>query len=48
MNIFGAVNNWNEARKTRRELSALTNRQLEDIGIPRYNIEAAVKRQLKG
>ena len=48
MNIFGAVNDWNEARRTRRQLNALTNRQLEDIGIPRYDIEKAVKRRLKG
>lgn len=34
-----AIVRWNEKRLTRAELSALTNAQLEDIGLTRYDID---------
>ena len=37
--LFGAVLAWNEARLTRNALAKLTNRELEDIGIVRGDID---------
>lgn len=48
MNIFGAVRSWNNARKTRDQLNSLTNRQLDDIGIARYGIDAVARNRIKG
>lgn len=37
--LFDTVTAWNNARITRKSLSALTDRQLEDIGLCRGDIE---------
>ncbi len=36
--IFGAVMAWNDRRVTRKTLSALSSRELEDIGLSRGDI----------
>lgn len=36
---YGAVIAWNDARVTRRALAALTDRELEDIGLIRGDID---------
>ena len=38
-NLFGAVLAWNEARMTRKALAVLSDRELEDIGIVRGDID---------
>ncbi|MBT4568450.1 MAG: DUF1127 domain-containing protein [Marinovum sp.] len=38
-NVFAALNNWNDRRLTRSSLSRLSDRQLEDIGLCRGDIE---------
>ena len=38
-NVFAAINNWNDRRLTRSSLSRLSDRQLEDIGLCRGDIE---------
>ncbi len=35
---FGAIMDWNDRRMTRKALSALTARELEDIGLNRGDI----------
>lgn len=37
--IFAAVVAWNDARMTRNALTALTDRELEDIGLSRGDID---------
>ena len=37
--FIGAVVAWNDARVTRKTLSALSDRELEDIGLSRGDIE---------
>ncbi len=37
------VTAWNDARITRRELSALTDRELTDIGLTRGDIERVAR-----
>ncbi|WP_127114913.1 DUF1127 domain-containing protein [Shimia sediminis] len=37
--LVGAVVDWNDKRATRVALSALTNRELDDIGLTRADIE---------
>jgi len=36
---FGALATWSDARQTRKALSALTDRELDDIGLCRGDIE---------
>ncbi len=36
---FGAVSAWNDARITRKSLSRLSDRELDDIGLTRADIE---------
>jgi len=36
--LFDTVAAWNDSRKTRKALSALTSRELEDIGLSRADI----------
>ncbi|MEP3052558.1 DUF1127 domain-containing protein [Ascidiaceihabitans sp.] len=43
-NALSSVQNWNEARITRNALSALTDRELEDIGLSRGSIETFIGR----
>lgn len=44
--LFGAVVAWNDARATRNALSALSDRELEDIGLTRADIDDVVKNDL--
>ncbi|MBP0483803.1 DUF1127 domain-containing protein [Sagittula salina] len=41
---FGALNSWNDARVTRKSLSALSDRELSDIGLCRGDIDTVAKR----
>lgn len=43
-NTLGALAAWNEERATRAALSRLSDRELEDIGLCRGDIEAVVRR----
>ncbi|WP_380057008.1 DUF1127 domain-containing protein [Falsihalocynthiibacter sp. SS001] len=38
-NLFGALAAWNDARATRSQLSRLTDRELDDIGLRRSDIK---------
>ena len=38
-NFFSMLSTWNDARVTRRELSRLSDRELDDIGLCRGDIE---------
>lgn len=38
--IIGMIADWNDARVTRKALSKLTDRELDDIGLCRGDIEA--------
>ncbi|MCV6586809.1 MAG: DUF1127 domain-containing protein [Marinibacterium sp.] len=42
---FGAVAAWNDARVTRNALSQLTDRELDDIGLGRGDIDLVADRQ---
>lgn len=49
MDIFGNIRTWNRVRQTRNELSKLSDRELNDLGISRGDIayiarNAAAKR----
>jgi uncharacterized protein YjiS (DUF1127 family) len=39
MNLVGAVSDWNDARVTRKALGKLTDRELDDIGLCRGDID---------
>ncbi|ABL73007.1 MULTISPECIES: DUF1127 domain-containing protein [Paracoccus] len=41
--VTAMVTAWNDARITRRELSALTDRELTDIGLTRGDIERVAR-----
>ncbi|WP_428928142.1 DUF1127 domain-containing protein [Marinibacterium sp. SX1] len=38
--LFAAFAGWNDARRTRNSLSRLTDRELEDIGLARGDIDS--------
>ncbi|MCA3511011.1 MAG: DUF1127 domain-containing protein [Rhodobacter sp.] len=38
-NVLGTVKGWNDARVTRKALSALSDRELDDIGLCRGDID---------
>ena len=38
-NVFSELSNWNNARVTRNELSQLSDRELNDIGLVRGDID---------
>ena len=38
--IYGMLASWNDARMTRNALSKLTDRELEDIGLNRADLDA--------
>ena len=38
--LVGMIADWNDARMTRKSLSALTARELDDIGLVRGDIDA--------
>lgn len=42
-NLVGVVSAWNDARITRNALSKLSDRELEDIGLCRGDIDIVVK-----
>lgn len=44
MNIFDNIRSWNRIRQTRKELSSLSNRELDDLGISRGDIPAVARR----
>ena len=37
--LFGAFSHWNDRRSTRKMLGALSDRELDDIGLSRGDIE---------
>ena len=41
--IFATVSAWNDARVTRNALSRLSDRELDDIGLSRGDIERAIR-----
>ncbi|MDB6176703.1 DUF1127 domain-containing protein [Paracoccus sp. Z330] len=41
--FFSMVAAWNDARLTRRELNRLTDRELDDIGLTRGDIESIAR-----
>ncbi|RKF13934.1 DUF1127 domain-containing protein [Roseovarius spongiae] len=41
---FGAIAAWNDARATRKALSQLSDRALEDIGLSRHDIARVTSR----
>lgn len=44
-NVIAAVAAWNDARVTRNALSALSDRELEDIGLNRGDIDFVAQRK---
>ena len=44
--VVAAVVAWNDARVTRNALSGLTDRELEDIGLSRADIDAVAERNI--
>jgi len=42
--LFDAAAAWNDRRLTRNELHRLNDRELADIGLTRYDIDATVER----
>lgn len=42
--LWAAVSNWNDARMTRNALNRLTDRELNDIGLQRADIESVARR----
>ena len=43
MNIISKIKIWKKEQETMKELRALSDRELEDIGINRYDIKEIVK-----
>ena len=44
MDIFGKFNDWRAYRRTVNELSALSNRELDDLGITRFDIARVARK----
>ena len=44
-NVLGVIASWNDARVTRNALSALSDRELEDIGLSRGEIEQIARQK---
>ncbi|WGW05804.1 DUF1127 domain-containing protein [Tropicibacter oceani] len=44
VNIVSMLSAWNDARLTRKSLGALTDRELDDIGLCRGDIEEVARR----
>ncbi|WP_232530326.1 DUF1127 domain-containing protein [Pacificitalea manganoxidans] len=38
--LLGRLHDWNDTRLTRKALSALTDRELDDIGLTRSDVDA--------
>lgn len=45
VSLFGSVSAWNDARVTRNALNRLSNRELEDIGLVRGDIDMIATNQ---
>ncbi len=45
--LIGVVNEWNDARNTRKCLSALSARELDDIGLSYADIESVATRTVR-
>ncbi len=43
MGIFDSINSWRRYRRAVSELSSLSNRELDDLGITRGNIRNVVR-----
>ncbi|MBS1300863.1 DUF1127 domain-containing protein [Loktanella sp. SALINAS62] len=41
--LFASVATWNDARVTRKALSKLTNRELDDLGLCRSDIDSVAR-----
>ncbi|KMK68140.1 DUF1127 domain-containing protein [Puniceibacterium sp. IMCC21224] len=44
ISAFGSVSDWNDARITRKSLSKLSDRELDDIGLTRSDIDVVATR----
>ncbi len=44
MNLIRSYRNWRSYRKTVNELGRLSSRQLDDVGISRFEIEQIVRK----
>lgn len=44
VSAFGAMSAWNDTRQTRTSLEALTDRELDDIGLTRADIDRVARR----
>lgn len=44
VSFFGAVTDWNEKRLTRKQLHSLSERELQDIGLARGDIDTVIAR----
>jgi len=42
--VFGAIAEWNDRRRTYKELASLSERELDDIGISRADIDRMSRR----
>lgn len=47
MNFARSLNNWRKVRKTYNELSRLTTRELDDLGISRSDIPAIARSAIR-
>ncbi|MEJ6403724.1 DUF1127 domain-containing protein [Yoonia sp. 2307UL14-13] len=45
--VFGAIIDWNNQRVTRNALSKLSDRELEDIGLARGDIDQIARRVIR-
>ncbi|MFC4670266.1 DUF1127 domain-containing protein [Seohaeicola nanhaiensis] len=46
-NLYATLRDWNDARVTRNALSALSDRELEDIGLVRGDIDLVIERRTR-
>ena len=44
-NLISAISDWNDARVTRKALASLSDRELDDIGLARGEIDSIVRGQ---
>lgn len=44
--VVGAIIDWNDARVTRNALASLTDRELDDIGLTRGDIDLVAERKI--
>jgi uncharacterized protein YjiS (DUF1127 family) len=48
MKFFDSIRTWNKVRQTRNELNALSNHELNDLGIARVDIPYIANRAARG